>query len=252
VHASTALQASVDAENLIEAAAESTVPVTKMILARLGIAAVDDHSGMGATALWHACCEENEATAEYLLRVGACPSLPSMALTPLCVAAMEGHTDIVKLLIAHKADVEKDAEFSPLSLAIANEHAGIVKLLLSAEGSEQFDAGDERVSQALREAPQSRRVLSAAERRAHARSFAMAEEYVQAVGGEGGLERKQRKALLEQFRAAHKDPAEKRLRDQTYDRERRVRDEKRKRTLKVAKARHTAKTRMRNDESGAE
>merc|ERR1712098_986078 len=57
---------------------------------------------------------------------------PDCGFTPVCIAAQNGHTEIVKLLAEEKADLNRasDNGATPVYVAAQNGHAEIVKFLI--------------------------------------------------------------------------------------------------------------------------
>jgi ankyrin repeat protein len=86
----------------------------------------------------HACNENDLDLAKQCLIEQ--PALVNIVdtnkMTPLHIASGKGHLEMVKLLIANKADVNKNANgITPIKLATNNGHLEIAKLLIENEAS---------------------------------------------------------------------------------------------------------------------
>lgn len=89
------------------------------------------------------CKQGHAALVEPLLASGVdvnisdthpCRNIPDMAATPLIAACAEGHPSVVRLLLDHKADIEKTVETSetPLMAAVGGNNVSVIRLLLDA------------------------------------------------------------------------------------------------------------------------
>jgi ankyrin repeat protein len=82
--------------------------------------------------LLRACLDGNLNKAKELLDQGASPDYLCKSFSPLIIASLKGHTEIVQLLLEKGADVNLRTENGPTALmeASARGHADIVKTLL--------------------------------------------------------------------------------------------------------------------------
>lgn len=96
--------------------------------------ALINHSTSGCTLLHHAVREGALPFAEYLVKKGVNMDALDDYLnrTPLGDAVAHGYVDIVRLLLAHGAQIDLNAPGSPMLLSIAAGEVEIVKLLLNA------------------------------------------------------------------------------------------------------------------------
>jgi ankyrin len=88
---------------------------------------------LGVAPLALACTNANAAMVDRLLRAGANPNLKGQQVPPLMICARTGNLDAVRVLVAHKADVnakEPLRDQTALMWAVAQKHAGVVRLLL--------------------------------------------------------------------------------------------------------------------------
>jgi ankyrin repeat protein len=86
---------------------------------------------------------EDKKTVDTLLAAGAHRDPKSnTGWTPLIVAAINGHSEIVKSLIAAGADInaKDEDDWTPLMQAVQGGHAETVKLLLKAGATGAADA----------------------------------------------------------------------------------------------------------------
>ncbi|MGW2826565.1 ankyrin repeat domain-containing protein [Streptomyces sp. NPDC001443] len=94
----------------------------------------------GTTPLYLASVQGEAGIARLLLEAGAGPDTESRGEgsdgTPLCAAACWGHTETVRVLLAHGADPGRREEhgrgWSPLEWANRGAHAAIAALLVAA------------------------------------------------------------------------------------------------------------------------
>lgn len=90
--------------------------------------------------LLSAAMEGDVSRVRCLLRLTANPNAEfESGFTPLREAAAAGHTEVVRLLLAHGARVDVENHWTggtPLRAALANGHADIVKLLEKAGAKE--------------------------------------------------------------------------------------------------------------------
>jgi ankyrin repeat protein len=103
-------------------------------------ALVNSWSADGFTALHYAAFFNHPSLAEYLLQAGASVNAVSrnnMKVMPLHSAVATGAVEVVRLLIAHGADVNarQQDEFTPLHGAAENGNIEIVQMLLAANAS---------------------------------------------------------------------------------------------------------------------
>src|SRR5690348_9154882 len=101
-----------------------------LVISRTAISAAEPPK----EALWAAAKKGDAAETERLLAAGADVNAHTdYGVTALFYAAEKGHLDVVRTLIAHKADVNVTDTFyksTPLRMAAGNRHAGIVRELL--------------------------------------------------------------------------------------------------------------------------
>lgn len=91
----------------------------------------------GTTPLYTACVQGSAAVARTLLEAGAPPDAESAGLgaegTPLCAAACWGHTETVRVLLAHGADPalreDRGTGWTPLQWAERGPHPETAALL---------------------------------------------------------------------------------------------------------------------------
>ena len=91
---------------------------------------------IGITPLWVACSNAGTPLIARLLEAGADPNIaPPTNGSPLMVASRTGNAEAVRLLIAHRADVNaKEAERGQTALmwAVAERHPDVVRELIAA------------------------------------------------------------------------------------------------------------------------
>lgn len=97
--------------------------------------AIDTQDEQGMTELHHACQSGDIETVKALIGKNANPNILSKrGRTPLLWAVIEGHIEIVRLLLKQKVDPNKDINdhcfFSPLYCAIKKEFIEIAELLI--------------------------------------------------------------------------------------------------------------------------
>lgn len=86
----------------------------------------------GDTALTAACSTGNAAIADALLIRGATPySLNARQMSPLALAAKNGRTALVLRLLDSGADVMGSGGKNPLILAAAEGHTDVIEMLLA-------------------------------------------------------------------------------------------------------------------------
>lgn len=94
---------------------------------------------LGATPLWLACLNGSMRMAERLLNAGADANAAlKTGETPLMTAARSGRSDIVKVLVAHRANVNATEALrgqTALMWASAQQHPDVVKTLLEVGAS---------------------------------------------------------------------------------------------------------------------
>jgi uncharacterized protein len=120
--------------NIFEAAACGLTNMVAQILQK-DSTQVDAYAADGFTPLGLASFFKHEALAEFLLKGGANPSLPSnnsFRVAPLHSAAASKNIAIARLLLDHGADVnaKQQENITPLHSAAHNGHVEMVKLLL--------------------------------------------------------------------------------------------------------------------------
>lgn len=84
------------------------------------------------TPLGYCAADGNEGVANALLQRGAITDMLSKGYTPLTWAAQEGHEVLVKVLAAHKADIDVASEYkiTPLFNSSGEGNLSMVRLLL--------------------------------------------------------------------------------------------------------------------------
>jgi ankyrin repeat protein len=101
-------------------------------------ASVDQADDEGTTPLCVAAQEGHTAVVELLVRAKAdLDKASNTGATPLKIAAQGGHTAIVELLVRAKASLDQASNqgVTPLAFAAQNGHTGVVELLVRAKAS---------------------------------------------------------------------------------------------------------------------
>lgn len=97
-------------------------------------ASVNDAALDGTTALYVACENNHELVLKLLLKHKARFDLPALnGLHPIHIAARKGHYEIVDVLLKQKVKydvVARNSSLTPLMMACMNSHSEIVELLL--------------------------------------------------------------------------------------------------------------------------
>lgn len=84
----------------------------------LDVGADIDSTEEGQTLLYHAACDGHLAMVKFLLERGASHQFRKDRLqTPLCAAAVAGHTDIVQILLDHEVLEENETTFTSTATA---------------------------------------------------------------------------------------------------------------------------------------
>lgn len=75
------------------------------------------------------CFAGNTEAVNELLKIGACPNSEFDGWSPLAAASLMGHSDIVKVLLEHRAQVNMQCTNGAVALvgACANGHAELIK-----------------------------------------------------------------------------------------------------------------------------
>ena len=119
-----------------EAAAKGDIEAVKQHLAAdTDVNAMDVADGIGGlTPLHVAALDGHKEIAELLIAEGAYVNAKNKRGTPLHYAALSGHMEIVELLIAEGADVnaQDDDGWTPLHWPAGRDHKEIVELLIAA------------------------------------------------------------------------------------------------------------------------
>jgi ankyrin repeat protein len=117
---------------LLQAAASADNKLLKSLLNQG--ARVNAMDAFGNTALLLAAREGATETVRLLLKAGARVDGRDGAMTPLAAAAFGGHTSTARLLIKNGADLDAAAHdgLSPLMLAVKFDHLELARLLLDA------------------------------------------------------------------------------------------------------------------------
>ncbi|WP_416980247.1 ankyrin repeat domain-containing protein [Streptomyces sp. T028] len=105
----------------------------------------------GTTPLYTACVQGSAAVARRLLEAGAPPDAESAGLgaegTPLCAAACWGHTETVRVLLAHGADPalreDRGTGWTPLQWAERGPYPETADLLRAAIARREALSGQE-------------------------------------------------------------------------------------------------------------
>jgi ankyrin repeat protein len=129
-------------ETLVEAVLAGDVDAAAALL-RDGL--LPDSRSEGTTPLYTAAVQGETELVRMLLRAGADPNLRSgdrTEGTPLCASACHGHTEIVRALLAHGADpnLREDELWTPLRWAAAHGHEEVARALLAAGADPDLEA----------------------------------------------------------------------------------------------------------------
>ena len=118
---------------------------------------VEEESKKGITPLEWAAMKGHTEVVKVLLdnKADVNVSRPTDGATPLYIAAQNGHTEVVKLLLDHEADVNVSRHTdgaTPLYVAAENGHTEVVKLLLdkNADASTNCQPGGKPIDAARR------------------------------------------------------------------------------------------------------
>ncbi|KAH3977786.1 hypothetical protein HBI56_105990 [Parastagonospora nodorum] len=114
----------------------------EVLRCRLGKSAVTTEAGRTFepskdwTPIYYAVYHRREAALTHFLRNGGSPDdVTGSGQPPLCVAVVNGHIDVVRILLEYGANVDattRDSGETALHLAIKNNHTEIIDLLLEA------------------------------------------------------------------------------------------------------------------------
>ncbi len=95
------------------------------------VAQINKQNIFNDTPLHQACYNNDKQKTQYLLGCGADTNIPNrLGHTPLDTACLQGHYDIVAILLNHTSQQTIDYE-KPLKLACEHGHTEIVKLLIT-------------------------------------------------------------------------------------------------------------------------
>ncbi|EAT81214.2 hypothetical protein SNOG_11506 [Parastagonospora nodorum SN15] len=114
----------------------------EVLRCRLGKSAVTTEAGRTFepskdwTPIYYAVYHRREAALTHFLRNGGSPDdVTGSGQPPLCVAVVNGHIDVVRILLEYGANVDattRDSGETALHLAIKNNHTELIDLLLEA------------------------------------------------------------------------------------------------------------------------
>jgi ankyrin repeat protein len=120
-------------KRLVEACIAGAYPLVVSCLAAVGdnLNARDE---MGCTGMWYAAGLGHGRVVELLLRKGAAADILCEGSTPLCVAAIEGHAQVIRVLTDGGAQIDlvDGNGATPLLLACTHGHVGAANVLLEA------------------------------------------------------------------------------------------------------------------------
>eukprot|EP01047_Picozoa_sp_COSAG01_P053498 COSAG01_NODE_5742_length_4063_cov_2.367053_4_plen_672_part_00 len=120
-------------KRLVDACIAGAYPLVVSCLAAVGdnLNARDE---MGCTGMWYAAGLGHGRVVELLLRKGAAADILCEGSTPLCVAAIEGHAQVIRVLTDGGAQIDlvDGNGATPLLLACTHGHVGAANVLLEA------------------------------------------------------------------------------------------------------------------------
>jgi hypothetical protein len=110
------------------------ISLVKRLVRQSSPTTLDSTDEQGLTLLLHAALTGAHEIAATLLKAGASPDVPhsTSGATPLSLACLQGHSELTKLLLKHRASLSPDVRgCSPLHAAAWGGWGKIVKSLLS-------------------------------------------------------------------------------------------------------------------------
>lgn len=106
---------------------------------------INQEDKSSATALFHACAENDEEIAKFLIQNNANVNHAAMFIngkTPLIVAAEQGHENIVALLINAKADHHKTTHLGMSALMFTSQNGHLRTVNILASHNDQINQSD--------------------------------------------------------------------------------------------------------------